>query len=205
MSERSISINQRIPLATLEIALISYLENNYSNEYIIEQLRLEFDGENRIKKALDIIGKMILRSPIDKFIVSNKDALLAALKNKADRNIILIALLNAAYPFSFDVLRTFGKYFSVQSNINTSAIIKTVSLLYGGNRSTENAIYSVVPMFIEANLFQRKKMGVYSFDEKQNLISEISRSIYKESLKLFIPHFDNSLQIRDPYFYFIAQ
>lgn len=201
--KNNISINQRIPLAILEVALISYLNNDYSNEYITEQLKLDFGGENRLKKALAIVNKIILKSPLDGFIIANKDLLLPALKNTTDRNIILIALLNAAYPFSFDVLRTFGKYFSVQDTINTASIIKAISNIYGGNRATENGIYSVVPMFVEANFFQRERIGVYSFSEKQRPLTEVSLKVFQESLKLYVPHFNDSVHFGEPYLYFI--
>ena len=60
MSNISIDINQRIPLYALEVALNSYLTNNYSNDYILEQLRLDFQGENRLKKALRIVNKIVI-------------------------------------------------------------------------------------------------------------------------------------------------
>ena len=50
MNNKSIDINQRIPLETLHAALEAYLNDNYSNDYIMEQLRLEYNGENRLKK-----------------------------------------------------------------------------------------------------------------------------------------------------------
>ena len=67
MSKLSIDINQRIPLDVLEVALNTFLSGNYSNEYVIEQLRLEFDGENRLKKALRIVNKIIIKSPLKDF------------------------------------------------------------------------------------------------------------------------------------------
>lgn len=59
MSNKSLYINQRIPLDTLFVALESYLDGNYSDDYILEQLRLEFKGENRLKKALRIVNKIV--------------------------------------------------------------------------------------------------------------------------------------------------
>ena len=52
MNNKSIDINQRIPLDTLYAGLEAYINGHYSNEYVLEQLRLEFEGENRLKKAL---------------------------------------------------------------------------------------------------------------------------------------------------------
>ena len=148
MNNKSIDINQRIPLDTLHAALEAFLNDAYSNDYVLEQLRLEYSGENRLKKALRIVNKIIINNPEVDFINENKQIILKALRNKTDRNIILISLLNIAFPFSFDVLHTFTKFFNVQSVINSETVKKSISNVYGGNRATENGIYSVVPMFI---------------------------------------------------------
>jgi len=204
MDNKSIDINQRIPLDTLYAALESYLNGSYSNEYILEQLRLEFKGENRLKKALRIVNKIIQRNPLSEYILANKSELKNAIKKKADRDLILIALLNSVFPFSFDALKTLGKFFSVQEIINRETIKKSLSNIYGGNRATDNAIDSVVPMFIEAGLITRPKPGVYLRNDQLKITSPITRHIYIESFKS-----NNSLeglqdyQLRDPYFLFI--
>lgn len=204
MDSKSIDINQRIPLDTLYAALESFLNGSYSNEYILEQLRLEFNGENRLKKALRIVNKIIQKNPLNDFLLSNAGEIKNAIKKKTDRDIILISLLNAAFPFSFDVLKTFGKYFAVQDIINTETIKKPISNIYGGNRAMENGLYSVVPMFIEAGFFTRPKAGVYELKNKLNISSAITRQIYIESYKT-----NNNLdtihehQMREPYFMFI--
>ena len=61
MTVKSIDINQRIPLSILETALFTLLNNEYSEEYILELLHTEFTGENRIKKALRIVNKIVLK------------------------------------------------------------------------------------------------------------------------------------------------
>ncbi len=205
MKAKTIDINQRIPIDTLEAALVSYLDGNYSNEYVIEQLHLEFSGENRLKKALAIVNKIIPNNPLNGYIIENKKQIITAIKRKDDKNIILIALLNSAYPFSFDVLQTFGKYFSVQKIISINAIKKTISNIYGGNRATENGLYSVIPMFIETSFFTRPKLGIYQWQTPLNISAPITKSIYKASYKAI-----NSIseiqeyQLMDPYFTFIA-
>ena len=62
MTNKSIDINQRIPLDTLYAVLESYLNDSYSNEYVLEQLRLEYNGENRLKKSLRIVNKIIIKT-----------------------------------------------------------------------------------------------------------------------------------------------
>ncbi|TDP61183.1 hypothetical protein [Flavobacterium dankookense] len=205
MNKLSIDINQRIPLNVLEVALNTFLSGNYSNEYVIEQLRLEFDGENRLKKALRIVNKIIIKSPLKDFLLQNKEEILIALKKKEERNLILIALLNSAFPFSFFVLKTFGKYFSVQEEINSEIIKKAISNVYGGNRATENGIYSVVPMFLEANFFKRPSTGIYKFENKLNVSLNISKNIFIQSFLLNNGINDiEEFHYRDPYFNFIT-
>ena len=205
MNNKSIDINQRIPLDTLYAALEAYLNDSYSNEYVLEQLRLDFKGENRLKKALRIVNRIIKGNPLKTFLDDNKDVLNLAITKKTDRNIILIALLNSAFPFSFDVLSVFGKYFSVQDIINSDTIKKTISNTYGGNRATENGMYSVVPMFLEAGFFKRPKMGVYQSLNKLNAINYITTQIYKESYKVNNQYSSlTQYHFEDPYFNFIV-
>lgn len=204
MNNKSIDINQRIPLDALYAALESHLNGSYSSEYILEQLRLEFEGENRLKKALRIVNKIIAKNPLINFINENKNEIEIAIKRKTDRDIICIALLNAAFPFSFDVLKTFGKYFAVQDIINTETVKKPISNIYGGNRATENGLYSVVPMFIEANFFSRPKIGIYKANEKLKYSFTVTKDIYFQSFK--VNHTLQEIQdyqLLDPYFIFI--
>ena len=187
------------------MALDSYLDANYSNEYVLEQLRLDFDGDNRIKKSLRIVNKIVVRNPLEEFITTHKTELKSALKKKSDRNIILVALLNSAFPFSFDVLKTFGRYFAVQEIINSETIKKAISNVYGGNRATENGIYSVVPMFIEAGLFDRQQQGLYRFGEPLLVHHEITLRAYRESFNTNINNrLGYSEQSSDPYFVFLT-
>lgn len=204
MNNKSIDINQRIPLDTLYAALEAYLNNSYSNEYVLEQLRLEYKGENRLKKALRIVNRIIPKSPLISLIEENNEELKFALRNKQDRSIILISLLNAAFAFSYDVLALFGKYFSVQEIVNSEVIKKTIANTYGGNRATENGIYSVIPMFLEAGLFERPKQGFYQWQDKVTPHLSITKTLYLMSFKVnnevneFMDY-----QILNPYFLFI--
>ena len=204
MNHKSIDINQRIPLDTLFAALESYLIGNYSEDYILEQLRLEFKGENRMKKSLRIVNKIILRNPLSPFIDENKDQIKQAIKKKHDRNLILISLLNSSFAFSFDTLQLLGKFLLVQDLVNRETIKKSLANVYGGNRATENAIDSVIPMFIEAGLIKRPTLGVYQRNPNFQITSTISKQTFIESFKT-----NNTLdgiqeyQLRDPYFIFI--
>lgn len=204
MNNKSIDINQRIPLETLHAALEAYLNDAYSNEYIMEQLRLEYSGENRLKKALRIVNRIIPKNPLLPLINDNKAAIKLAIKKKQDRDIILIALLNSAFPFSYDVLKIFGKYFAVQEIINADTVKKSISNVYGGNRATENGIYSVVPMFLEAGFFRRPKQGVYQFEKNDQPCNEVTVKVYIESFKVNQPLSTTNIDELNPYFQFVT-
>ena len=204
MKNKKIDINQRIPLDTLVVALGSYLNGSYSSEYILQQLMLEFEGENRLKKALYIVNKTVINNPLSEYLLINHKEIKNAIKKKTDRNVILVALLNCAFPFSYDVLRIFGKYFSVQELISAETIKKDISKVYGGNRSPDNGFYCVTPMFIEAGFFYRPKPGVYQWEGGVNVTTSIAREIYLESFKLNNKITDlQDYQKLDPYFLFI--
>ena len=204
MNHKPIDINQRIPLDTLYAALDSFLNGTYSDDYIMEQLTLEFKGENRLRKSLRIVNKVILRNPLRAFLEENKDRIRQAIKKKHDRSIILIALLNSSFTFSFDTLQFLGKYLTVQEIVNRETIKKSLASVYGGNRATENAIDSVIPMFIEAGLIKRPTKGVYQLNSDFHILSTIAKQVFIESFKM-----NNTMdgiqeyQLRDPYFLFI--
>lgn len=162
MRNKAIGINQRIPLQILEMALRSHLNGEYDEEYILEQLKLDFDGENRIRKALDIVNKVVRNNPIISEVKIEKDRVLLALRRKNDRNLILTSLSCTAFPFFYEVLKEFARFLKVQEIVNTDLIKKTMASQYGSNRSMENGLYCVIPMLLEANIIERPKQGIYS-------------------------------------------
>jgi hypothetical protein len=203
--EKAIDINQRIPLAILEAGLLRFLKDDYDNGYIEEQLRLDFKGENRIRKATRIVKKVITGSPLKELLMENRSAILRAMKIPSDRNIILISLLNSTFLFSFDSLRILGELFYAQPLLSREALTRELVKAYGGNRSTANAIDSVVPMFIEAQFFTRPRLGFYEWQKPLIPLSPITKRLYIESFKVNMgieemPPFHES----DPYFTFIA-
>jgi len=204
--EKSIDINQRIPLPILEAGLIRFLKEDYDDAYIEEQLRLDFKGENRIRKATRIVKKVVTGSSLEKLLLENRPAILRAMKIQSDRNIILISLLNATFSFSFDSLRILGKLFYAQPLLSREALTRELVKAYGGNRSTANAIDSVVPMFLEARFFTRPRLGFYEWQKPLTALSPVTKMLYTESFKVNMgleemPPFHDS----DPYFLFVIE
>jgi len=204
MNHKVIDINQRIPLDTLYAALKSSLDGSYNENYVLEQLRLEFKGENRLKKSLRIVNKIILKNPLSDFLEENRSSIIQAIKRKDDRNLILIALLNSSFTFSFNTLQFLGKFLGVQESVSRETIKKSLAKFYGGNRATDNAIDSVIPMFIEAGLIKRPTLGVYQRNENFHITSTVAREMFTESFNRNNSFGDlQEYQLRDPYFFLI--
>lgn len=204
MNSLAIDINQRIPLEVLEASLMASLLNEYTHQYVEEQLRMSFEGANRIKKAIRIVDKIVVRNPLADFLFENKIATQNSIKSKSDKNIILISLLNTAFPFSFEVLRAFGKYFQIQDVISSSLIKRTISSKYGSNRSTENGLYCVIPMFLEAGFFARSKTGLYTSSSMHHMASKLSVQAYQKSFIFNTNrHFAEGINEFEPYFHFV--
>ena len=148
MDKITIGINQRIPIHILELALCAALQDDASPEYFSELAATEYNGENRIKKAVSVINKLTIRNPLFGYLHEHADVVMAAMKNKLDRPLLFGAVICAAYPFGFDTLSIMGKYFHVQQQVNSALITQRMASKYGSNRSLPNALYCVLPMFI---------------------------------------------------------
>ena len=125
-------------------------------------------------------------------ILSNKEEVLNALKNKGDKSIILIAMVNATFPFAFDTLNLFSTYFQVQEYVSWDLIQKEIKNKYGSNRSTENALYSVIPMFIESGILIRTKPGLYQIKNELFIHSQIVYNLYLKSYNINNPIISNT-------------
>lgn len=206
MNINNIGITLKIPLNILESGITSFLNNNYSREYMSELLSLEFEGANRVRKTLIMVHKIIANNPLKEFVQGNKAYLEHALKIKADRNVILISLVNSAYPFSFNALQILGRLFSAQDYVSRDAFVREMAKHYGGNRTTANAIDSVIPMFLEAGFIQRPKKSLYSWQVPLLVSTTIALDIYKESFKAnHSAHDIQDYQLLDPYFIFVEK
>lgn len=203
MNHKPVDINQRIPLETLNVGLESLLNGNYSEKYILEQLSLEFSGGNRLKKSLRIVNKILVKSPLSDIVQEKTELIKLAIKKPDDRNIVLIALLNSAFVFSFETLEILSRYFTVQDFVNRDTLKKSLSAIYGGNRATENAIDSVIPMFIEAGLIKRQKPGLYQKNDALQVISPITHELFELSYYTHNPMESKQQGSIHPYLEFI--
>lgn len=178
--EATIGINQRIPIEAIELAIKAVLNGSYDNDYAAELARMEYSGENRIKKAVNIINRLTKNNALMPFLQENKSKVMTALKFPDDRGVICIALVNAAYPFCYDVTTVLGRYFHAQKEIGTSLITSKLSAKYGTNRSLPNGLYCILPMLIEAGFITRPHAGVYQINHLEPQ-TDIATSIYQKS------------------------
>jgi len=202
--EATIGINQRIPIETIELAIKAVLNGSYDNDYAAELARMEYSGENRIKKAVNIINRLTKNNALMPFLQENKSKVMKTLRFPDDRGMICIALVNAAYPFCYDVTTVLGRYFHAQKEIGTPLITSKLSAKYGTNRSLPNGLYCILPMLIEAGFITRPRAGVYQIN---HLVpqTDIARAVYQKSFLANNPtlsedyHFSNHF-----YFEFIG-
>ena len=178
--ETTIGINQRIPIDIIEQALKAMLDDRYSDDYAAELARLEYSGENRIKKSVKVINRIVKTNVLMPYMLENAGKIKLALKTPDDKGLICIALVNAAYPFCYDVTTVLGRYFHAQKEIGTSLITSKLSSRYGTNRSLPNALYCILPMLIEAGFIVRPKPGFYQLSHLSPQ-TEIAKQIYQKS------------------------
>ena len=198
--ETPIGINQRIPMQTLELALKAVLEDQYTNDYALELGRYDYQGENRIKKAAKVLNRLTKTNALMPFYIEHKEKVLKALKNPDDRALLLIALVNTAYPFCYDVTATLGKYFHAQKTIGTPLLINKLSAKYGTNRTLPNGLYCIMPMLIDAGFVTRPKVGLYEMCRLSPL-TEVARQAYTQSFMLNNPLFTDSYRAENNFYF----
>lgn len=178
--ETTIGINQRIPIEAIELGIKAVLDNRYDDDYGIELARMEYNGENRIKKAMRIINRIVKTNVLIPYLIENASKVRMALKNDDDRGMICIALVNTAYPFCYDVTAVLGRYFHAQKEIGTQLITSKLSAKYGTNRSLPNGLYCILPMLIEAGFITRPRAGVYQINHIVPQ-ADIAKAFYQKS------------------------
>lgn len=203
MDKITIGINQRIPMSVLELGLIAAIQDQATNEYLRELVATEFQGENRIRLGTGVLHKLTCGNPLLPVMKENKDAVMASLRSRLDRPVILAAVINATYSIAYDVTAILGKYLHVQNEVSTALLTSKLAEKYGSNRSMPNGRDCVVPMLIEAGLFTRPRTGFYQAIRHSGY-SALAEDLYRRSFfvhNTMIPEdFDVST---NPYFEFL--
>lgn len=198
-----IGINQRISVTLIEASLRAVFDGTYNKEFARMLAEGEFHGENRLKKTVRELGKVVERNPILPFLKEHKDLILEALQHKDDKAVIIAALYNSAFPFSYEEVAVLGKYFHVQDRVTRSLLAEKLSEQYGFNKAMSNAIDYSMPTLIEAEFISRPEPGVYE-KNPLNIKMEVSRAAYKESFFVNNPLLDKAQDYDEaPYFEFL--
>ena len=198
-----IGINQRIPVSILEMALVAALEEQATGEYFVELASTEYEGQNRIKKAMSVMNRLTVRNPLLPFLMENKDVVKTALRNKNDRVLVLSAVINSAYNFGYDITATMGKYFHVQEQVTTKLIQDKMASKYGSNRSLPNAMNCILPMLLETGIIARPKIGFYEARRVEKY-TDFALDVYKRSFIVNNPTMSLEADIMSyPYFEFV--
>ena len=187
----TIGLRQRIPMSLLEMALTAVLTCDYSREYFAELAATEYKGQNRIGKTVTAISQLTDQNPLIELLRDNREEVVMALRSKPDRTLILSSLLIAKFEFAYDIFVLLGKYFHVQDQVVTALISQKMSQKYGSNRSLPNAMNCALPMFIEAGILHRPKIGFFEI-RKISPNTDIARRIFDEAFFLWNPTFSRS-------------
>lgn len=201
----TIGLRQRIPMSLLEMALTAVLSDDYSREYFAELAATEYNGQNRIGKAVTAISQLTDQNPLINLLRENKDDVLLALRNGADRTLILSSLIIAKFEFAYDIFTLLGKYFHVQDQVVTSLITQKMSQKYGSNRSLPNAMNCALPMFIEAGILHRPKIGIFEI-RKVTPGTAIARRIFDEAFFQWNPNLSREFTYSThPYYEYLEE
>ena len=198
-----IGLDQRIPINVMEMAVRAVLDGSYSVEWAKNSLESELVGKNRLAKAVTELGNATANNKLMGFVKTNKEKVLEALQYKSDKTLVLVGLINAAFGFGYNTTMVMGKYFHVQDCISKALLAEKMSEVYAYNKSVDNALYRILPMFIEAGLIIRPTTGIYSRVQLEPR-TDIAVEIYKKSFFTNNPKYPSDYPIEDnPYWEFL--
>ena len=198
-----IGINQRISVTLIDLALRAVFDGVYTKEYARTLAEGEFQGENRLKKTVRELGKLVERNPLLPILKEHKDKILEALQYKGDKAVIIAAIYNSAFPFSYEEVSILGKFFHVQDQVSRNLLSNKLSEIYGFNKAMSNAIDYSIPTLVEAGFILRPANGLYE-KNKLDLSCEISSTVYTESFFINNPLLSRNSSYEDaPYFEFL--
>jgi hypothetical protein len=187
----------------MEAAIKAVLDDTYSIEWAKTNLEPELNGKNRMAKAVTELGNATINNKLMGFVKTNKNKVLEALQYKSDKTLVLVGLINAAFGFGYNTTMVMGKYFHVQDCISKALLAEKMSEVYAYNKSVDNALYRILPMFIEAGLIVRPTTGIYSRVPLEPR-TDIAVEIYKQSFFINNPKCPKDYPIEDsPYWEFL--
>lgn len=198
-----IGIQQAVTLQAFEQVLSAVLCGDYSLQYAEELARLSTKGEARVKKIRSVINRLATGNPLLPYMKAHQAEVELAMQNANDKKMLFAAVTCATYPFAYQVLCVIGKYLHVQERVTTGLIKGKLAEVYGSVRTLEIALVAVMPMFVEAGLLIREKVGEYAMGGLGNC-SDFARGLYKEAFLVNNPTYTReTMDETSPFFEFI--
>lgn len=198
-----IGIQQAVTMQAFEQMVSSVLCGDYSLQYAEQLARLSTKGEARVKKIRTVINRLATGNPLLPYMKAHQAEVEVAMKNTNDKKVLFAAVVCASYPFAYQTLCVIGKYLHVQDEVTTGLIKGKLSEVYGSVRTLEIALIAVLPMFVEAGLLVRKKVGVYTIG-KVNNNTDFARGLYQEAFLVNNPTYTKeTMDESNPFFEFI--
>lgn len=198
-----IGIQQAVTMVTFEQMLSSVLNGDYTLQYAEELARLSTKGEARVKKIRTVINRLATGNLLLPYMNEHKHEVEMAMKNSNDMKLVYMAVVCATYPFAFHALSIIGKYLHVQDEITTGLVKAKLSEIYGSVRTLEIGLLAIMPMLIEAEFIDRKKIGVYSLGSGCNY-SEFAKTLYQKAFLINNPSYtEETMDDSNPFFEFI--
>ena len=185
----------------LELALLAELQGNATGDYFRELAATEYNGQNRIGKAVSVMNRLTKKNRLMPYLMEKKTEVEAMFRNQADKPLLLTAIICSAYGFGYDVVALLGKYFHAQEIVTTELIRQKMSEKYGSNRSLPNALYCILPMLIEAKLLERPEAGKFKAIRIKNATDE-AKVVYQQAFLLNNPMLSEKDNIESYSFFF---
>lgn len=203
---KSVAIKQRIPIDALHNAFSLYIRGYYDRQIVKEQLAITYQGQTALKEVESQINSIVTNSPMDSFIKEHTSEILAALNSGSDREVVLVALIAARYPFCYQLLCAFASQFRLQDEVNTALMKRIIGNTYGLNVKIDKAFHSVLSSMVEANMITKIKDGLYGVSPTHKASYDITNEMWRESFYVNNPLWNRENTedlIFEPYFRFI--
>lgn len=205
MEKKIGAIQQCIPAAELEMAILAKLDGTFSQKYCLEIASRLSAGEARQKKIATVINALILRNPMMTYLIENNFDVRAIIRDRRSRPLFFTAIMCGAFNFAYDVTSIMGKYFHADDVLTKGFIRQKVSCVYGGNRTVDIALKAVIPMLVDYGMVNMEEAGVFNII-KQEKFSDDVLAIYKRAFILNNPTYcENDDFMSNPFFEFIEQ
>ncbi|MCF0212806.1 MAG: hypothetical protein HUK17_07960 [Bacteroidales bacterium] len=196
-----------MPYAYLHEALSQQLGEGYDSQKIREGLSITYKGETVLNEVENQIKSIVTNSPLQGFMSEHREELVVAMRNESDRQVIIMALVAARYPFCYQMLCAFANQLRLQDTVSTALMKRVIGNVYGLNVKIDKAFHSALSTLVETGMVVKEKEGVYSAALPHAINHRIARALWEESFYINNPLWSRENTddlIFEPYFRYIT-